>query len=183
MGWHRFVYIKRPALATRRSSVFVVSSSGRCQTGNLLGGGALQLRAYRTARAKSETKSVVSSERHRRLLSCRDYRRSVRGARRGLPCRSTVLSSTSRPFWCGLITLPILMACARARAKQRQFRAAVNAGTSPFWAAPLVHEIKESFRRAFHPSHVATAASGFELGIQLAEFEGRLNAAHGREYA
>src|SRR6478609_8558950 len=61
--------------------------------------------------------------------------------------------------------------------------AAVNAGTSPFWAAPLVHEFKESFRRAFDPSHVAAAASGFELGMQLAEFEGRLNAAHGREYA
>jgi hypothetical protein len=64
-----------------------------------------------------------------------------------------------------------------------KFRAAVNAGTSPFWAAPLVHELKESFRRAFHPSHVAAAASGFELGMQLAVFEGRLNAAHGREYA
>jgi hypothetical protein len=55
--------------------------------------------------------------------------------------------------------------------------------TSRFWAAPLAHEFKESFRRAFDPSHVAAAASGFELGMQLAEFEGRLNAAHGREYA
>jgi len=32
-------------------------------------------------------------------------------------------------------------------------------------------------------AHVAVAASGFELGIQLAVFEGRLNAAYGREYA
>ena len=55
--------------------------------------------------------------------------------------------------------------------------------TSRFWAAPLAHEFKESFRRAFDPNHVAAAASGFELGIQLAVFEGRLNAAHGREYA
>jgi hypothetical protein len=59
----------------------------------------------------------------------------------------------------------------------------MNAGTSPFWAAPLVREIKESFRRAFDPRHVAAAASGFELGLQLAVLEGRLNAAHGREYA
>ena len=55
-----------------------------------------------------------------------------------------------------------------AEDEEPEFRAAVNAGTSPFWAAPLVHEFKESFRLVLHPSHVAAAASGFEFGMQLA---------------
>ena len=71
------------------------------------------------AEQNRETKSVVSSERHRRLLAevIEDLFEALDVA---CLARSTLPSSTARPFWCGLITPPILTACARAKGKQRR---------------------------------------------------------------